>query len=600
MLRPLLNALCMVTCLAATFAVSETRVVAKAPAGDGQLTTPPKAFAAGKDSAGNQFYLLGQRSQGGKLVLTPSNGFFDPGVCRASGESGRPKVGDEALIKPNFAVLDRWMGTHGTLRWHLWISQPGRLMFDVQLAVASQQSGSKLVAKLGDESHTVTTAAADSQTSQPWRLQFTPTQPGQYEFSLQAISVADKVKGVGALHSVDVYGPAIDDAQLLRARWRPAAVHGGYASSNVDKSLFWVMTTRSVSDTGSYSPITTPFGYFGTSFDANRRSNGNFNFSMWAARAGGKVPPLNQMPHLLAAGSPEAEFSGFGHEGSGVKLRNWQAMPDLPTTCVQALRVETDGMYDTYYGYFWDHPDDRWRLYAVGRKWNNGRPRDNLLPGSFCEVPGPPHVQRTGDRIREVRRRGWLLDGTGRWQAMDTFNCRSKEIANKYWNVTDEGEFAMGTGGMRFYEFEQPPLAAQPDALPEFLSESATKQLFQLPLSIQSIGVSNATTSEATIELTLEHVGPNATATVYYGEVDCLTFAKRELHGTERNSAVSQSTQDNARSWAHQSKPLPVKRGNNELRLEKLSAKTTYFYRILVTSDDGKVWSFATQQFATR
>ncbi len=103
------------------------------------------------------------------------------------------------------------------------------------------------------------------------------------------------------------------------------------------------MTTRSLSDFGSYSPITTPFGYYGTAFGADRRSNGGFNFSMWASSAKGKIPPLEKMPHLLVAGSPEAEFSGFGHEGSGVKLRGWLPMPDKPEICVQALRVENDG-----------------------------------------------------------------------------------------------------------------------------------------------------------------------------------------------------------------------------------------------------------------
>ena len=33
-----------------------------------------------------------------------------------------------------------------------------------------------------------------------------------------------------------------------------------------------------------------------------------------------------------------------------------------------------------------------------------------LLPGSFVEVPGPPHRQRTGHIVREMRYRGFLLD----------------------------------------------------------------------------------------------------------------------------------------------------------------------------------------------
>ena len=582
------------------FSVNDVAFGEKAPDGNGQLETAPKLFKGGVDDQGRNYFLNGQLANNGKLILTASNGFFGNGTCRAGGLSSRPKVGDQTLIKPNFAYLDQWKKTTGTIRWHLWLPKAGTVYFDVNMRVSPRQAGSELTVSLAGKSRSVTTISSSNDTPQPWGLRFDVTEPGEHIVSLSAKKIVDSKSGVGELHTVDVYGSAVKDSQLLRARWRPAAVHGGYSCSQIKQSRIWVMTTRSMCDFSSYSPITTPFGYYGTSFERDRRTTGSFNFSMWAAGKGKKVPPLEQMPHLLAAGSPKAEFSGFGHEGSGVKLRGWIPMPDRPKLCVQALRVESAGSYDTYYGYFWDHPSRRWKLYAVGRKWNGGRAKSHLSPGSFCEVPGPPHVQRSGDLVREVRRRGWHLSEGQKWVQMDTFNCKSKGPANKFWRISVDGEFAMGTGGMRYYQFKKPRFTAGQTSLPEFLAVEATKQLYRLPAEISNVKASKVISTSATINLAVARAGNNSRVEVYYGESDCLTFAKRKLHGTERNSAVSKSTQAGDRSWSFKSPTLALKEGNNQVILTGLKSMTKYYYRALVTNDEGKCWTFQTQSFRTK
>lgn len=577
-----------------------TAAFGQIPSGSGQLETPPGLFSGGTDAGGREYLLNGQPARNGKLILTASNGFFDNGVCRAGGESSLPKVGDDDLIKPNFEMLEQWKRTDGTIRWHLWLPKPGEVRLSFNMNVSADEAGSQVKVTLAGITKTVTTQTAKQQSPQPWNLVFQVTEPGEHTISLSAAKIANPRAGVGDLHTIDVYGSAIQRAQLLRARWRPAAVHGGYACSTVPRSRIWVMTTRSTCDFSSYSPITTPFGYYGTSFEADRRAKGGFNFSMWAARAGAAPPPLRQMPHLLAAGSPEAEFSGFGHEGSGVKLRGWIPMPDRPQVCVQALRVDSDSSYDTYSGYYWDHPSQQWKLYAVGRKWHGGKPREHLAPGSFCEIPGPPHIQRSGDRVREVRRRGWHLGPDGNWQTMDTFNCRSKGPANKFWYTTAEGEFAMGTGGMRYYQFSRPAVPRKSNSLPEFLSAEATRDLHALPAEIASIEVNRRGKAEATISVNMKAAGTKAKAQVFYGESDCLTFAKRKLHGTERNSTVSQSTQAQDRSWSHNTPAVALKDGVNQLTLAELDAETTYYFRILITNEEGRMWSYSTGSFRTQ
>ena len=569
------------------------------PTGIGQLETPPGLFDAGVDELGRSYLLNGQPAVNSKLILTASNGFFDNGACVAKGQSSLPKVGDDDLIQPNFAYLGDWKKADSPLRWYVWLPEPGRVYVKVNMNVAQPAAGSKIKVQLASETRTVSTVASSPDVGQPWELVFECSKPGQHTLSLTALSVNSPKSGVGELHTIDIYGPAIQEAQLLRARWRPAAVHAGYSCSSIKQSRMWVMTTRSVCEFSSYSPITTPFGYYGTSFDADRRSNGSFNFSMWAASAKGKVPPLEQMPHLLAAGSPEAEFSGFGHEGSGVKLRGWTPMPDRPEVCVQALRVESDEKYDTYFSHFWDHPTRQWKLYAVGRKWNGGKTMLHLHPGSFCEVPGPPHVERTGDRVREVVRHGWHLGDDQQWHAMDTFDCKSSGVFNKVWHTTSDGEFSMMTGGMRYYKFEKPPVATVASDLPEFLLPKASRQLYNFPAEAADIAASQIGGTTAVINLKMARAGTNAKADVYYGETDCLTFAKRTLHSTERNSEVSQTMQDAERTWTTGIHISNLRNGDNKLVLKNLKPNTTYYYRILVTNDEGRIWTFTTLSFHT-
>ncbi|TWT32998.1 DUF3472 domain-containing protein [Blastopirellula retiformator] len=568
----------------------------------GQLEQDPQLFRGGTEADGRDYFLYGQPAVDGKLVLTASNGFFDAGVCRAEGQSTLPRADDQNLIAPNFECLDNWKKTDGGLRWHFWTDKPGAVQLQVWLQVSEKQAGSEIRVSLGGDVQTVRTSGADATSPQPWNLKFDLQQPGEQTLELTATSIASAQLGVGKLQGIVLAGSAIESAQLLRARWRPAAVHGHYSSSVCPESRVWVMTTRSTTDTGSYSPITTPFGYYGTSFRADGRSEGGFNFSMWAASRKGSVPPLQEMPHLLAAGSPDAQFSGFGHEGSGVKLRGWTAMPDQPKTVIQSLRVENDGDYHTYYGYFWDHPTKRWKLYAVGRKWSNGKTLSNLKPGSFCEVPGPPHIQRTGDLPREVVRRGWALEEEGKWRPLDQFHCSKGKGApmNKSWSLTAAGEFAMTTGGMRYYEPVKTIQLTNPTEIPPYLSPAATKQLYQLPATFAEPETVEAGAADATVNLRLEDAGTNAKLIVYYGETDCLTFAPRRLHATERRSEVSQAGQSDDRTWSHATEAQSAGDGDNLVRLTGLEPGKTYFYRALVVNEEGQTWMFDSHSLSAK
>lgn len=564
------------------------------PNGDGQLRNAPALIPGGVDELGRVYEYYGQEATNSKLVLTASNGFFTGRVATAKGESKLPKVGDEELIKPNFAYLE-WSGSEHSLRWHVLTKKAGSVSFRVHLDTA--EAGSEIDVSFAGEMKKVTSEKSSERDAQPWDLTFEVPEPGEYTFALQATGSASRV---GNLHRIDAFGPALEEGHLLRVRWRPAAAHGSYDTEKVSGAKLLVFTTRSVADVSSYSPVTTPFGYYGTSFDDDRRSNGSFNFSMWGKEDA--ASNLKVMPHLIGLGSPDGEFSGFGHEGSGVKPRGWDPMPDRPELVVQALRVESDTEYDTYYGYYFDHPTNAWKFYAAGKKWHGGKLMEHLRLGSFCEVPGPPDRQRTGDVYREVRRRGWAWDGAS-WSPLETYKPGGSGSdgslpVNKLWYTTEEGEYAMGCGGIRLYRHDPsrvvPSTVSEP---PYFLSSASVESLFRLPIGFGDLQATEAHPTRAVIEFELTSGKALKDGMVYFGTRDALTFAPRDLHGTERKSELSQAVQSS--SWESGVEVKSVTTGVNRVELSGLKPGTEYFYRVLVNNDRSRIWSDPSTAFTT-
>lgn len=585
----------LVTALLATaLLLQQSTPAQEIPSGNGQLEAAPVSIPGGIDDAGGKYSYLGQKASGGKIILTASNGFFTKGVAVAKGESKLPKVGDEELIVPNFAYLD-WKAKEGSLRWHILISKPGVANFAVTM---TSPGGAEIVARLGDMEESFTSSRSSGDSPQERQISFEVKEPGEYEFSLRSASTGGAP--VGQLQQIDVFGPATEGAHLLRVRWRPAAVHGSYDTKKVPNSRTLVFTTSSHCDISSYSPITTPFGYYGTSFDGDRRSNGSFNFSMWGKD--GAASDIKMMPHLLGIGSPEGEFSGFGHEGTGVKPRGWDPMPDRPALVVQALRLVPGETHDSYFGYYFDHPTNSWKFYAAGKKWHGGKSVDHLKLGSFCEVPGPPQNERTGDVYREVRRRGWSHK-EGKWIPLETYNPGGKGSAgdiavNKSWYTTKDNEYAMGCGGIRLYEHSAASIKPVTDSeLPYFLTSPSISSIFEMPVEFGQIQATKVWSDGALIEFVPKSETQITEATLYYGTKEALTFAPRELHGTERNSSLSQAI--NQMAWEEKVSATNLSAGVNRFEIADLKPNQTYFYRILVKNAVSQIWSDPSRSFTT-
>lgn len=539
-----------------------------------------RPLAPKDEFTGEPGYYAMQAARDGKLVLTASNGFFSRGLSAKDGYPV-PDAETRSFIKKDFGYITGWSKSGLTARWHVLVTRPGELRVTPGPFVPGK--GRFRIVIGGREQPFL------YENGKPAEAIFNIENPGALVLTVSAEGDADPQSRLGDLA---LRGSAMTDAGLLRARWRPAATHNRYAASGAQAADLWVMTMRSASPVPSYSPITTPFGYFGTVFQADGASSGSCNFSLWS----NAKDPQSRWSHLLATGSLEADFGSFGHEGIGVKLRgDWKPLAGAKTITL-ALRRESNPPFDTYYGYYFDPSRDRWRLYGVGRKIaKNGRP-PALFPGDFVEQPGPPEVERSGDLVRNIQRAGWVATRDGPWVRLDSIRgSGAGKYANIHRGITADGWFEMGMGGMAHFLHKTAPVVSLPKALvekadaPAFLSAAHRAELFSLPVRWGARTFTDITADSAKLKLHLEHAGTHARATVYYGPEDCLTF-NRDLGYKEAGT----------RTWASHLPPVPVSSGDTVFPLTSLQPKTRYFVRILIENDEGKVWTFETDRFETQ
>jgi hypothetical protein len=567
-------------------------------------------FKTGEQRHGADVYQLGEPARAGAIVLDANNGFFDRGVFIADGRRPAPSDSEKALIHAHFThLVAAEKESLGTAHWYLWIPKAGDVDLVAHWKVPPSDHGVQWEVRLDNDVRKVVAGTSSETTPQKWDLKFSVKQPGRHTISIRKLT--DRIAKGTEIHGIRLTGRAIVDASLLRARWRPAAIHTQYSASTCPQTKMWVFESQNISDYGSYSPITTPFGYFGGSFDADRTANGGMNFSMWAARSGAKsAPPLHQMPHLLATGNPQAEFGGFGHEGSGVKIRNWEPLNHHPRSIIQALRMDIDENSRLYSGYVFDDRDNRWVLYAVGRKPNKvtgdrktgPQDPDWLRMSSFCEIPGPAERERTGDRPRVIRRRGWAYNADRQWHPVDHQTTRSPGTpSNRYIAAAEDGWFVMSTGGMDMFdqktiEVKQPA----PGGLPPYLQSDIAAKLFEYPAEFGKHSAEHIAQTSAQVNYELLDVGENATAVLYYGPQDCLSFVPRDdFHATERKGVIDK-VYSMDRVWPAWTKSTPVDKGVSNFTLINLKPDTEYFYRLFVTNNAGKIWSFDAGKFQTK
>lgn len=537
--------------------------------GDGQLGVPISWQACGDDP--NSVCML-QKTRDSVLYLTPNESFFPKLGLVAAGQGQVPDL-ENLNSGKSFAWIEKW-DAGDTTEWVWFAPQAGE--GTITLWMSAKSSGGTFSMSMDNKTVSFSVNSG-KEPGVTFTCPFQVAEPGLHRLRL----VCEKAVAGTQFHWMALSGSCVKGAAVLRKRWRPSAAHTKFSSSQAQKPIrLWVMEMDAVpGDLGFYAPITTPFGYYGPTWLADGTVNAGFNFSLWSYGRGQEEPPIEQLSHLLAIGNREATFGGFGHEGTGVKIRDWDPLSGHQgQRQVLALRVVPSEIYDTYYSYFYLADKNEWRLFGVGNKYNKGKPLKSLWVGSFVEVPGPPHVQRTGLYPREMRYRGWVVQEDGQLLQLDHMSGgdvdKQTGLTYTHRGVTDDGWFFLQTGGLSFHK----PRSAdgvdlakdnQLKDLPAYLAPEHKESLLGVPseVIVQSV---EGTPGGLKIEYRIDHLGKAPELKVYWGAQDGLTFADR---------------------WEHSERIPNVKEGKNEFTLKSATSLNNARLRLFLKNDDGQFWS---------
>lgn len=579
--------------------------------GASQLDSPVEIVEVG--STGDYREVVrGQQVRDGQLLLTPDSCFFFPTGPDLTGQQPSSLPGAEFNGGNSFAAIEDIRHPGQLIQWPILPIHDGT--WNIEVFIDTPDSGVELIVRLGDVEHAVTTVASDGTTPQPWSLTASVTGAGATTasirwFELQLVELHGAAS-LGRVLKVRLSGPSMTDDYLLRARWRPAAIHGSFRSSSFDAtglaSDLFVM--EQVADHSSptsldfYSPISTSFGYYGSVFDKvpgdpdGRFTASSPNFSMWNYGRDADPPPLPQFSHLLALGHPDLIFGGFNHEGTGVKPRTgpqggWPLAGTPLDSFVSALAyqpADADEVhpFTRYTGSFWDPGEQRWRLYAVGNKQGVESFR---LPSSFIEVPGPPTRQRTGHIVRRMLYRGWIRDTAGGWHLIDsqTVGAGPGDIVNKIWDATPDGWLTRAMGGIVHREYLQSGRlvsVSPPAEVPAYMEEAFVGQLDAAPAGVTLERIVGRADGTLEIRFTLSGHAAPAEVLLYHGDHDGLTLIFEDGNQPDEwSGTISLGTFSN---------------GTHSVSLARDGLPADGHARLLVESDGlGRFWSHRTAQW---
>ena len=418
--------------------------------------------------------------------------------------------------------------------------------------------------------------------------------PGRYQLGMKIASVKQNQE-IAYVKGVNLTGKAAEKLKAVVLRWRPLAVHCGFRNNTDPSEVVMAVHENTIATPwiDCYQPITSPFGYYGSTWNAQNQQFGGLNFSLWSFAANAEPPASEKFSHLIAVGEG-FYIDGFNHEGTGVKARGENPYEKMHgTTQVLAIKKIPGIPYDVYYSYYWNTTIKRWKLLGCGKKYNKSGIINYLTTGAFVEVPGAAEKERSNHVLRQVDFRGWLKDSNGKWYPINTMSPTGNldESSYKNWGKTKDNKFFMQTGGFNTLLSKRPePISILSDIeMPEYLSSENMKDLEKLPATIEMLGIesSEITSSSAIVHFNIKETGTNAKAYLYWDTKDGLTFVK----GNKGGAGVVE--------WSNVQEISIPSDGTLFYKLENLKPNTNYYYRLQIKSDQGETWSFDTQKFKT-
>ncbi|MFT4547849.1 MAG: hypothetical protein ACI8XO_003078 [Verrucomicrobiales bacterium] len=514
---------------------------------------------------GNGHVLRVQWSRDSSLILTPNESHFPKLGLKAEGSGIVPSI-PELNGKNSFASITSW-DPGDVAAWGIWLERAGKA--DIRIA---GEGDAKFRLQIESKTYEFSPTPAGKYVTLAHQF----TRPGQHLIRIEnSAAVGNRTK----LGQLELSGEAMQGAGVLRTRWRPAAAHARFSSSGLKTgAMMWIMEMDAMpGELGFYAPITTPFGYYGPSWDADGTVKASMNFSLWSYSRNAPEPAIEKLSHLLAIGSPDASFGGFGHEGTGVKIRNFDPLEGRQGQGQAfALRVEPGKPYDTYFSYYYATDEKRWRLFGVGRKLASKRPLKHLSPGTFVEVPGPPQVQRSGPAPRRMRYRGWISADGKQWRQLNQMtngNIDKKTGLTHTQRGSQQDWFFLQTGGwiLRRPESGNIQLESPTAVPPEFLQADRIADILEVPSSI-AVRSAIRKGDEITINYEIKTLGKSPRLFLYHGSGEGLTLEKKWTHRIE----------------------LPGPASSTGSATIKVAGAEPVYLRLLLKNEHGQFWTWET------
>ena len=383
--------------------------------------------------------------------------------------------------------------------------------------------------------------------------------------TVRMVSLYRAKPGIGILRyaKVVVKPPPAPSVSLgvVRARWRPDAVHTRFSSSKTSRVCAWVCQQRKVDDAllGAFSPMGSGAGgYMGIGLDKDGRAgNGGMPFSCWVHGDDEPPPPTSRWAFFSAIGHPGATVRVFRHEGTGVKIEDYKNKQWVGNesktyaTCLKVnpvpfARVEGGGVILTYTALWFDEAADRpppveseepvvgekgaWRLYGEVQAFK--KEYDDLELKGFIEITGGLGGNMTGDVVRGVEYQIHAKDRiTGTWHPVDRMNVGDAgKISEKQWTVNaDTKKFEVRSGGIVRRMLPATKTLQLPTGLPEtpaymkYISDIDNLKLLYPEITAFELGDAGAVVAVVSAPGFVEGQS-SARLTVFYGAQDQLTL----------------------------------------------------------------------------
>ena len=530
------------------------------------------------------------------IILDPNTSFFSPtGTLRLYGGYS---TDDDYNRDMHYERIGRWKVKTDTIVWGVKDIKTGTLNIELFAGISKVEDGSEVSIFLDDRLQDLTVKSTSN--LQDFQSQgsvgFQVDRAGFHEIKLKIKNQHSK-SNFGEIQKMVLTGSAIDTSStVFRRRWRPEAIHGKFHSPNEANTEISVYKITVLSnDYNSYQVMTTEFGYIGSANDRRKHGLSGLNFSLWSYGADQPAPPHYQLSHLIAVGGAGNGFGRYGHEGTGVKPRGFDPFKSpIVTTFIIALRKKPGTTYNTYWCYYFDTVESKWKLYGAGKKYNSTGNLNYLnTTGGFLEVAGPPHIERSGHRMRTVEYQGWRMQHDGTWNTINELVSAygsGSALSYKQWSVNSAGDkFVFKSGG--FFNTGPNPgtlILTNPPDLPFYLQNDYLNQLYEMPADFETL-TPDISGTEAVLKFKIQNLGTNPEIKVCYGTGYGLT------EGIQENYIIDTVWQ--------KEKIVPlssIDSGILFVPLTNLKPNTEYFYRLRIKNDEGITWSFDTESFITK